>query len=66
MSKIETLVAIAAKLPEQKIDELVDFAGFLYRKEEESDGEIDGLLLSYDVLAEDWLSPADEEAWKDL
>jgi hypothetical protein len=65
MSKIETLVAIAAKLPEQKIDELVDFAGFLYQKED-SDSEIDGLLLSYDVLAEDWLSPADEEAWKDL
>ncbi|HET6400434.1 MAG TPA: hypothetical protein VFH95_03460 [Candidatus Kapabacteria bacterium] len=48
MSKIETLVAIANKLPDQRIDELVDFAGFLYHKED-SDGEIDGMLLSYDV-----------------
>ena len=30
------------------------------------DQDFDGLMLSYDVLAEDWLSPADEEAWKDL
>lgn len=65
MSNIEALVAIATKLPEQKIDELVDFAGFLYQKED-SDGEIDGLLMSYDALAKDWLSPSDEEAWKDL
>ncbi|MFI5202712.1 MAG: hypothetical protein ACHQNE_10025 [Candidatus Kapaibacterium sp.] len=65
MSKIEALVTIAKKLPEQRIDELVDFAGYLFQKED-TNSEIDGLLLSYDVLAEDWLSEADEEAWKDL
>ncbi len=66
MSKIEALVAIAAKLPEQRVDELVDFAGFLYQKEDFHEEEIDGALLSEEALAQSWLSPEDEEAWKDL
>ena len=28
--------------------------------------DIDTYLISKDSLAEDWLSPEDEEAWKDL
>ncbi len=66
MSKIEALVAIAAKLPGQEVDALVDFADFLYRKKDLDHGEIDGALLSEEALAQSWLSPEEEEAWKDL
>jgi hypothetical protein len=63
MSNIEELIVIAKKLPEVKIDELVDIAGyFLYK----TDQEFDGALLSEEALAQSWLSPEDEEAWKDL
>ncbi len=63
MSKIETLVAIATKLPEQRVDELVDIADYFLQK---VDDEFDGALLSEEALAQSWLSPEDEEAWKDL
>ena len=63
MSKIETLVAIATQLPETGIDELVDIAGYLLQKNYH---QFDGALLSEEALAQSWLSPEDEEAWKDL
>ena len=63
MSKLDTLMVIAHKLPETRIDELVDITGyFLYK----TDQEFDGALLSEEALAQSWLSPEDEEAWKDL
>ena len=51
-------------LPESLQLEVYDFVRFLRMK---SDGEtFNGLLSSEAVLARDWSTPAEDEAWADL
>ena len=49
--------------PEPIIDQLVDYLLFL--KSKRADPNFDALLLGYPTLSKDWLSPEEEQAWKD-
>ncbi len=48
-------------LPQNEIQEVYDFVLRLKQKEKNS-----ALLLSESSLKKDWLSPGEDEAWKDL
>ena len=48
-------------LPQNEIQEVYDFVLRLKQKEKNS-----ALLLSESSLKKDWLSPEEDEAWKDL
>ncbi|UEC42688.1 MAG: hypothetical protein METHAR1v1_780006 [Methanothrix sp.] len=50
--------------PEPYLKEVLDFVRFL--KEKPSGRGIEGALLSEPVLAEEWLTPEEDEAWDDL
>jgi hypothetical protein len=63
MSKREFLAKEAMNEPEQIIDQLVDYLLFL--KSKNGEANYDALLLSYPTLSKDWLSPEEEQAWKD-
>jgi hypothetical protein len=64
MSALELVVEKAKRFPPPLQREVLRYVEYLETKMQDQD--FDGLLLSYDLLAEDWLSAADEEAWKDL
>jgi hypothetical protein len=51
-------------IPEPYLEEVLDFIHFL--KEKVSKKRMETELLSESVLAKDWLSPEEDEAWKDL
>jgi hypothetical protein len=71
MSNREFLAREAMVEPEPIIDRLVEYLLTLKAKAKESlkstetSLNYDALLLSYPTLAKDWLSPEEEEAWKD-
>ncbi len=48
-------------LPQNEIKEVYDFVLRLKQKEKKT-----SLLLSESSLKKDWLSPEEDEAWKDL
>ncbi|MDD4651593.1 MAG: DUF2281 domain-containing protein [Methanothrix sp.] len=51
-------------LPETYLEEVLDFIHFLKRKA--SKERMESAILSETVLAMDWLSPEEDEAWEDL
>lgn len=64
MSTLEIIQDETRRLPPDFQEEVLDFVRYLKLK---LIGKInDGLMMSYEALAESWLSPEDEEAWKDL
>jgi hypothetical protein len=50
--------------PEPYLEEILDFIYFL--KEKASKKGIETAILSESVLAKEWLSPEEDEAWKNL
>lgn len=50
--------------PEPYLEEILDFIYFL--KGKASKKGIETAILSQSVLAKDWLSPEEDEAWKNL
>jgi hypothetical protein len=64
MSAKERLISIAEECPPELLEEAADFLMFL--KARRSGRNYDALLLSYDVLAKDWLSPEEDAAWEYL
>ena len=50
--------------PEPYLEEVLDFIHFL--KDKAIKGRMEDAILSDPVLARDWLSPEEDEAWKDL
>jgi hypothetical protein len=42
------------------------FAEALANTEKKESGDLDYALASEEVLAEDWLTPEEDEAWRDL
>jgi len=50
--------------PETYLEEVLDFIHFL--KGKESKERMGAAILSESVLAKDWLSPEEDEAWKNL
>ncbi|MDQ1313751.1 MAG: hypothetical protein QG605_2290 [Euryarchaeota archaeon] len=51
-------------IPEPYLEEILDFIHFL--KEKASKKRMETALLSESVLAREWLSPEEDETWKDL
>jgi hypothetical protein len=50
--------------PEPYLEEILDFIRFL--KDKAMKTRMESAILSESVLSRDWLSPEEEEAWKDL
>ena len=50
--------------PESYLEEVLDFMHFL--KEKAIKRRLETAILSESVLARDWLSQEEDEAWKDL
>ena len=50
--------------PEPYLEEILDFIHFL--KAKASMGRMETAILSESALAKEWLSPEEDEAWKDL
>ncbi len=50
--------------PEPYLEEVLDFIHFL--KDKAMKKRMEDAVLSESVLARDWLSPEEDEAWKDL
>ena len=50
--------------PEPYLEEILDFIYFL--KVKASKKGMEASILSESVLAKDWLSPEEDEAWKNL
>ena len=50
--------------PEPYLEEILDFIYFL--KGKASKKKMETVILSEPVLAKEWLSPEEDEAWKDL
>ncbi len=64
LNKRELLLIEVQHVPEPLLDELLDFVEFLKtRSIKERAG---AALASESSLKRDWLSPEEEEAWKDL
>jgi hypothetical protein len=50
--------------PEPYLEEILDFIKFL--KAKASKNRMETAILSESVLKQDWLSPEEDEAWKNL
>ena len=59
---LQELSEVASDLWPWDLEFLLGFAKLLHEHEEQNEP----FLLTLPALAKDWLSPADEEAWKDL
>jgi hypothetical protein len=64
MSTIQLIEKEIASLPEPQQREVYDFARFLRIKTQ--DDNFDGLLVSEAVLARDWNTPEEDQAWASL
>ena len=63
MNAKNTLIKEIENLPEPMLVEVLDFVRFLEQKKQ---NELETYLLSESSLKKDWLSPAEDEAWKNL
>ena len=61
MNTKELIIQRIEKLPEEYLDEVLDFISLLEEK-----GDIELAILSESSLKKDWLKPEEDEAWKDL
>ena len=61
------LIAELESVPEETRREVMDFLAFFKSRNAASSPSGESLLpLAQTVWAEDWSSPAEDEAWKDL
>jgi hypothetical protein len=51
-------------IPESYLEEVLDFIHFL--KDKSRKKKLETAILSESALAKDWLSPEEDEAWKNL
>jgi len=64
MTKKELLINEIDKIPENLIDEVIDFVQFLKTKKIKENLEI--TIASESSLRKDWLSEEEEKAWQSL
>jgi hypothetical protein len=64
MNNKEQLLKEIEDVPEEKIQEIIDFVRFLKAKQREEEFGI--TLVSEPSLARDWNKPEEDEAWSDL
>lgn len=64
MNEKESLLQEIEQIPESLLPEVSNFVRFLRYKYQQEKQE--ATLLSESVLAKDWLTPEEDEAWQDL
>ena len=64
MNNKELLLSEIEGIPEDKIQEVIDFVRFLKAKQREEEFGI--TLVSEPSLASEWNKPEEDEAWSDL
>jgi len=64
MTRRESLIDELSRLPDNCIDEIADFAGFLETKIARE--SLNTLVVSESALKKDWLRLEEDEAWQDL
>jgi len=64
MSNRDLLIKEIKELPDEKLQEVIDFVQFL--KSKLRDEEMGITLVSESSLAADWNKPEEDEAWSDL
>ena len=64
MSKKELLMHEIAEVPDNLLEVVLDFVHFL--KTRRSQEGLDTALASESSLKKDWLSPEEDEAWRNL
>jgi hypothetical protein len=64
MTKKELLINEIDKIPENLLDEVIDFVQFLKTKKIKENLEI--TIASESSLRKDWLSEEEEDAWQSL
>lgn len=64
MTKRETLIHKIEDMPDPVLDEVMDFVDFLRMKNKSAGMET--AILSESSLNKIWLTPEEDEAWKDL
>ena len=64
MTNKERLITVLQNVPDDLLQEILDFAQYLQWKRQPEARE--AALLSQAALAQDWLSEAEDEAWQDL
>ena len=60
----EAILQELEELPDDFVDEVLDFIRFL--KEKHAKAKLETALLSEVTLGKDWLRPEEDEAWQDL
>jgi len=63
MNAKHILIEEIKNLPEPMVAEVLDFVRFLEHKQQK---EIETYIQSESSLKKEWLSPAEDEAWKNL
>ena len=64
MSKKDTIISELNNLPENLIEEILDYIDFLKSKSLKEKSEL--TLMSESSLRKDWLKPEEDKAWQDL
>ncbi len=64
MTKVEALIREVEQIPEPMLDEVLDFIRSLRARLALERSET--ALASEAVLGRDWLTPEEDEAWRDL
>ena len=64
MSKKDTIISELNNLPEDLIEEILDYISFLKKKSLKEKTELS--LMSESSLRKDWLKPEEDKAWQDL
>jgi len=64
MSKKDTIISELNNLPENLIEEILDYINFLKSKSLKKKTEL--ALMSESSLRKDWLKPEEDKAWQDL
>ncbi len=60
----ERILREIEKIPDEYLDEVLDFLRYLETKTKEN--TMESALLSESSLKKDWLRPEEDEAWKNL
>jgi hypothetical protein len=64
MSNKDILIQEIEEIPDEKLQEIIDFVRFIKSRQQEE--EIGVTLVSEPSLAKDWMKPEEDAAWSDL
>lgn len=64
MSKKETVISEIERLPEELMENLLEFINSL--KNKLNYNSVETMIMSESSLKKDWLRPEEDEAWHDL